>query len=249
MKIALCLSGGLRNFKDTQYSFQEYLLSTHDVDVFFYGLENRDGSEINRQDLEQLYHPKISVVNNQQYYDSIPCPYHLPSAYYAFYNIYMCNELKKQYEIKNGFKYDLVIRSRTDCFWFRYIREQEFELAKHNIMIPADWAFKGVNPYARSDMFAFGNSELMDSYSLMFTRLKEYTDTIGMFHPESICGYHLLLNNIPNIENERCFVFEYPSRRTEKYIHPYKHIKHFDEPDIKNEELFLKTVTDKRKTF
>jgi len=35
MKIALCLSGGLRNFKDTQYSFQEYLLSTHDIDIFF----------------------------------------------------------------------------------------------------------------------------------------------------------------------------------------------------------------------
>jgi hypothetical protein len=70
-----------------------------------------------------------------------------------------------------------------------------------------------------------------------------------MFHPESICGYHLKINNIPNIENERCVVFEYPSKRTEKYIHPYKHIKYFDEPDIYNEDDFLKTVSDKRRFF
>jgi hypothetical protein len=249
MKIALCLSGGLRNFKDTHYSFDQYLLSAHNVDVFFYGLENKEGQETNNADLDRLYSPKTKVVNTQQAYDAIPCPYHQPSVFYAFYNILMCNELKKKYENDNGFKYDLVIRSRTDYFWFRYITEQELELAKGNIMIPADWAFKSVNAYARADVFAFGSSKLMDEYSAMFNRLNEYTQKIGMFHPESICGYHLMVNNIPNIENERCLVFEYPSKRTEKYIHPYKHMRHFEEPDIQDDESFLKAVSDKRKTF
>jgi len=35
MKIALCLSGGLRNFKDTFYTFKYFLLKEYDVDVFF----------------------------------------------------------------------------------------------------------------------------------------------------------------------------------------------------------------------
>jgi hypothetical protein len=249
MKIALCLSGGLRNFKDTHYSFEQYLLSAHNVDVFFYGLENKEGQEINNKDLDILYNPKMKVVNTKEYYNSIPCLYDSSSTFYAFYNIYMCNELKKKYESENQFKYDLVIRSRTDYFWFRYITEKDLELAKNNIMIPSDWAFKSVNPYARADVFAFGNSDLMDEYSSMFNRLDEYTQKIGMFHPESLCGYHLMVNNIPNIENERCLVFEYPSKRTEKYIHPYKHIRYFDEPNIQDERSFLQTVSDKRKTF
>jgi len=249
MKIALCLSGGLRNFKDTYYSFEHYLLSKHNVDVFFYGLENKEGQEHNNVDFEHLYKPKMKLINTQKFYEDIHCPYDKPSAFYLFYNIFMCNELKKNYENDNGFKYDLVIRSRTDYFWFRYITEKEFELAKNNIMIPSDWAFKCVNPYARADVFAFGSSELMDEYSTMFNRLDEYTKKIGMFHPESICGYHLMVNNISNIENERCLVFEYPSKRTEKYIYPHKHIKYFDEPDIQDEALFSHTVCNKRKTF
>ena len=249
MKIALCMSGGLRNFKDTHYSFERYLLSVHDVDVFFYGLENKEGQETNGKDLDRLYSPKTKVVNTQEHYNDIPCPYHPSSIFYAFYNLYMCNELKKNYENENGFKYDLVIRSRTDYFWFRYITEQELEMGKGSIIIPAGWAFKSVNPYARADVFAFGSSELMDRYLSMFNRIDEYVNKIGMFHPESICGYHLIVNDIPNIENERCLVFEYPSKRTDKYIYPHKHFRHFEEPDIQDEELFLKAVSDKRKTF
>lgn len=34
MRIALCLSGGLRNFKDTAYSFKEHLLQNNNVEIF-----------------------------------------------------------------------------------------------------------------------------------------------------------------------------------------------------------------------
>jgi hypothetical protein len=249
MKIALCISGGLRNFKDTYYSFQHFLLSQHDVDVFFYGLENKEGEEKNKNDLISLYSPKKFVINTNNFYQSIPCKYQLSSVFYSFYNIYMCNNLKSEYENEKNFKYDLVIRSRSDYFWFRSFNNEEINLSKKNILIPWNWSFKGVREYARSDVFAIGNSDLMNKYSEIYENIDEYTKAVGMFHPESICGYHLKINNIPNIENERCVVFEYPSKRTEKYIHPYKHIKYFDEPDIYNEDDFLKTVSDKRRFF
>lgn len=249
MKIALCISGGLRNFKDTHYSFDHFLLSHHDVDVFFYGTENKEGVEKNTSDLISLYNPKKFVVNSNAFYESIPCRHHPQSVFYAFYNIQACNQLKCQYEMEHGFKYDAVIRSRTDYFWFRSLTEEELILCRNSILIPWNWAFKSVREYARSDVFAVGSSDLMDKYSSMYERLEEYTNVIGKFHPESICGYHLKTNNIPNIENERCVVFEYPSKRTEKYIHPHTHIKYFQEPDIENENEFLKAVSDKRRQF
>ena len=65
MKIALCLSGGLRNFKDTHYSFKNFILDKYDTDVFFYGLENKEGVDVNKKDLLDLYNPKNYQINNK----------------------------------------------------------------------------------------------------------------------------------------------------------------------------------------
>jgi len=128
-----------------------------------------------------------------------------------------CNELKKQYEVENNIKYDIVIRSRTDYFWFRSFNKNELILAKDNILIPEEWAFKSVNSFAKSDVFAFGNNFLMDQYSQLFNYIDDYCKNFS-YHPESLCGYHLMVKNIPVIETKRCVIFEYPSFRTEKYI-------------------------------
>ena len=248
MKIALCLSGGLRNFKDTYYSFKHFLLDEYEVDVFFYGLENKEGVEKNKEYLIDLYNPKKFQINSVDFYDKISCKYNIPSSFYGFYNVLKCNDLKSEYENENGFKYDIVIRSRTDYFWFRYLTDEEVNLSKSNIIIPEEWAFKDVNYFARFDGFAIGSSKLIDDYSDLFNRIDEYCNNI-LFHPESLCGYHLMINNIPNIENKRSVIFEYPSKRTEKYISPYTFIKYFEDYDIEDESEFLKYISNKRKTF
>ena len=248
MKIALCLSGGLRNFKDTHYSFKNFILDKYDTDVFFYGLENKKGVDTNEKDLLDLYNPKKYQINTTEFYNNINCKYNIPSSFYGFYNVLKCNELKSQYEKENGFKYDIVIRSRTDYFWFRYLTDEEINLSKDNIIIPEEWAFKDVNYFARFDGFAIGSSKLIDEYSDLFNRIDEYCNSIS-FHPESLCGYHLMINNIPNIENKRSVIFEYPSKRTEKYISPYTFIKYFEDINIEDEGEFLKYISNKRKTF
>lgn len=248
MKVALCLSGGLRNFKDTYYSFKHFIIDKYETDVFFFGLENKEGIDQNTKDLIELYNPKKFKINKSEFYNSVTCKYDIPSSFYAFYNVLKCNDLKSEYERENNFKYDLVIRSRTDYFWFRYLTSHELDLAKNNILIPKEWAFKEVNWFARFDGFALGSTDLINSYSDLFNHIDEYAKNIK-FHPESFCGYHLLFNNIPNIEIDRSVIFEYPSKRTEKYIHPYNFIKYFDEPDIKDESEFLKEVSMKRRNF
>lgn len=248
MKIALCLSGGLRNFKETFYTFEHFLLKKYDVDVFFYGLENKEGKNKNLQDLNHLYQPKNVVINDSSEYNNINCKYPSSSTFYAFYNIMKCNELKKQYQIENNIQYDIVIRSRTDYFWFRSFDDTELCLAKENILIPEEWAFKCVNSFAKSDVFAMGNTSLMDEYSNLYKNIDNYCKIFN-YHPESLCGYHLMVNNIPVVETKRCVIFEYPSPRIEKYISPYKFIKYHEEPMIENEEEFLQNVSNRRKNF
>jgi hypothetical protein len=248
MKIALCLSGGLRNFKDTAYSFKNHLLDKHQVDVFFFGLENKDGSIQNQKDFIELYQPKKLQINTKDYYNNILCNYHLPTSYYGFYNVMKCNDLKKQYEQDNSFKYDIVIRSRTDFFWFRDLTTEELELSKDYVLTPSEWSFRSVHDFCRSDVFAIGNSELIDEYSELFNYIDEYCK-IFTFHPESLCGYHLQDKKIPNLEVERCVVFEYPTKRGEKYIHPHKFSKTFEEPDIEDEGKFLLEISSQRKNF
>lgn len=248
MRIALCLSGGLRNFKDTYYSFKEFLLDKHEVDVFFYGLENKEGKNQNESDLIQLYDPKSYVINTPDDYSQIPCPYDIKSSFYAFYNVLKCNGLKSEQEFIQGYKYDVVIRSRTDYFWFRELTNQELILAKDNILIPKEWAFKEVNDFARFDGLAIGNSNAMDIYSSLFFHIDEYCKGFK-FHPESLCGYHLMTKNLSNVEIDRPVIFEYPSLRVEKYISPYKFTKYFEEPPIVNEDEFLRVVSMKRRYF
>jgi hypothetical protein len=247
-KIALCLSGGLRNFKDTFYSFEHFLLRNHNIDVFFFGLENKEGIDKNTYDLIKLYNPKDLKINSEKYYNDIPCNFNLRSPYYAFYNIFKCNELKCSYENKYSFKYDYVIRARTDFFWFRHITENEFLIANDNILFPKEWAFKEINYFARSDIYAIGNSVMMDIYSNLFENIFEYNKELN-FHPESYCGLHLLKNNISNIEIDRHVIFEYPSERIEKFIHPYKFIKYFSESDIFEEGEFIAEASNRRKNF
>ncbi len=247
-RIALCLSGGLRNFRDTFYSFDHFLLKKHNVDVFFFGLENKLGYNQNEKDLIKLYNPIDFRINNENYYNNINCNFNLKTSYYSFYNVFKCNELKCIHENKNSFKYDYVIRSRTDYFWFRYITENEFLLANNNVLVPKEWAFKGVNQFAKSDIYAIGNSIMIDEYSLLFNNIIEYSKELE-FHPESYCGLHFMKKNINNIEIDRHVIFEYPSQRIEKYIFPHKFIKYFDEPTIVEEDKFLQEVSNKRKFF
>lgn len=251
-RIALCISGALRNFKDTFYSFEEMILSRHDIDVFFYGAENCEGAEQNEKDLIALFKPKKYTINKSSFYNTTTFSHASlrpsPTLYYSFFNILKCNELKIQFEQENNFEYDLVIRCRADHFWFRPITTEEIELAKNYILFPWEWSFNCVSNFALCDMFAFGTSNRMNLYSTAYNHIDEYCKKIK-YHPESIIGYHVHKNNIPFKEISRHVIYEYPSPRVEKYISPYKFTKYFDEPDIVDENEFLHVVSNKRKNF
>lgn len=77
------------------------------------------------------------------------------------YKIYKCNELKKQYEIDNDFKYDLVIRIRPDLVFLESLNLDTIDSINHiNFGIPG--AFY---PNRIFDIFFYSNNSNMDKLS------------------------------------------------------------------------------------
>jgi hypothetical protein len=230
LKIALLLTGGMRNFKDTFNSFKYYVLDELNPDIFFFGVENNEGVIKNTEDFNNLFKPKSSIINNKHFYDNITKPqtYIIPSSYYSFYNVYHCNKLRIKYQEDNNFKYDLVIRCRLDTFWFRKIDAEELNIAKENIIIPKEWCFKEVHQKALSDIFAIGNDEMMTEYSNLFNHIQTYCMN-NSFHPETLMGIHCDNFNLKYYLTNRHFDFFYPTKTLEDlYVpKPYKFIEYF----------------------
>jgi hypothetical protein len=222
MRVCLLLSGIVRNFEDTYPSIQHHLIDRfNDIDVFIYGVENDMGQKDNEYKLKKLYNPKKIVINLSSFYDGIDGNMLtiksntkiVDNSLRALFNVKMANELKKEYEKENNFKYDVVIRSRFDLFWVRPICEYEMEKVRMGtILVPYDWAFRsnhpsgGPNNFGFSDLYSVSNSENMDFYSNIFEMLISFPYE---YHSESIIGYYLKDKKV--FETTRHITIDYPT--------------------------------------
>jgi len=211
MKIAICFSGGIRNYKDTYPYFKTLFQDVYNSDIFIYGVENKDGYEQNVNDLWELYKPKKQVVNTINFYKkdifNIPeITFNTPTVIPMWYNVMMCNQLKKDYEQEQGFVYDIVIRSRLDNFFVRQIHSEEFNIENNTILIPAQVGIKGVHPLAERDGFAIGRSAAIDLYADVFSNIR----TLNCGHPETLLGLHIKNCNLTPKVIDEPVSFTYP---------------------------------------
>jgi hypothetical protein len=156
----------------------------------FEGIQN---SSTLSKDVVDLYHPADFVLENflEEYKNEIKgvkrprellsdanksrwSQYNLP----MFYTLYKCNELKKEYERKNNFTYDMVIKIRTDVRFPKMSKDFDAGVLENTL-----WYYpKDHNEsHVVSDKFAFSNSAIMDYYSSVFTKLTDYWDE-GMYN-------------------------------------------------------------------
>ena len=199
-KIALCLSGHLRSFERTFQSLQEQLLKKTDCDIFLHiwEPENKRLKDQIFYRAQQLYSPKKVVMESQKHFEvtsemskRIIDPRNHAGVLSMFYKIEVCNNLKREYENENNFKYDCVIRCRPDLFF-----ENNFSIDdmkdSNSIYLPPIGDFGGLN-----DQFAFGSSELMDRYSCAYSNIDNYFNLGCAFNPEFICKFHCDTHKIP----------------------------------------------------
>jgi hypothetical protein len=116
-----------------------------------------------------------------------------------FYSVYMANELKKQYEQENSFKYDIVIRTRYDLFYESKIKTMDYADYLDKIVVMEefqnhqDWKNNPDQPMV--DIFALGNSKNMDIFSSVYPNMESLNEIINPRFGENYLGRHVRSNN------------------------------------------------------
>lgn len=219
MKVAICLSGGIK-YPELSIKGIKKLRDKYDCSIFIHTwsitntnsfIENSANSQILNNSNEYYisqYSPTSVNIGNfdiekekiQSYFNDLKFQNMCPTTHgigplSMFYSIEQSNNIKKQYELNNKMKFDCVVRMRFDSDIQSEIEFENFDLSKLNVPIGRD--YDGLN-----DQFAFGNTNIMDLYSITYSTLPFLQKTL--YHPE-----HILKQNIEyhKIEINRVNIF------------------------------------------
>jgi hypothetical protein len=182
MKIAICISGQPRNFKQSYESLKKYFLDKYDCDIYFhtwktpnfestnFGFGNNQYSltENNYNDLIQLYNPKKYILEAPILFDAsnYKCPIWrqpLNNTLSMFYSLYRAFQLIED-------SYDYVVRTRFDIDYSKF----NLELPKNNIILPKWNTDIRVSHRGYYDVFAIGTQADMKIYSGVFSNVISY---------------------------------------------------------------------------
>jgi len=230
MRLAIIMSGMLRNFEHTIFSTKKFLLEDdffEKKDIFYYGYS--DNLELNEsiKKFQNLYQPKkfkietwdekikSSIENNtasnkwKKFHTASP----VTNIMSSWRCRYLANKFKIEFENLNDFKYDIVYQLRTDLFCFDYLDHKLLlKASKENnsVYIPPDWDHKIADPIAIGDIMAFGSSNSMNKYFSLYLHAKKYWAKGIKGHPETILGFHFKDLQIKREYCKRNVAREYP---------------------------------------
>ena len=194
MKTCLILHGHLRTFDKTIENLKKNINNFEDIDIFihtwntidrltpsYYEESNVKSNIITSDMLEKIYKPKDFSIEKQVLNDpTITCPYNkisLEGHKYYFESFYKANELKKNYENKNNFKYDIVIKSRPDVLFktpidLTKLRKKTTYLLGNPINNNAD--LHSIGNFRAFNVITICNSENMDKIADFYHSMDKY---------------------------------------------------------------------------
>jgi hypothetical protein len=107
--------------------------------------------------------------------------------------VYLCNRLKQEYEQRNNFTYDVVIRGRFDL-----LLNEDIKFGDLNIIhTPKYLSYETI-----SDVFAYSSSKNMDYYSSCYLNFQNIYNTGIEFNPHNILLKHLQMSPIPFVKED-----------------------------------------------
>jgi hypothetical protein len=186
MRVATCLSGHSRNYKDNfpNMSFDtDYFISSciesglpnnNTPSYISYHSQNNVSTDLaNIDDIVNLYKPKSHEFTFEKFipremskYEGIKTTNNafLMHIGMMFYRIYKSNLLKKEYEFNNNFKYDFVIRSR-------------FDVKVNSLTLDRNYLHITYTDNIFCDLFFAGKSNVIDSISECYLWFIKQTPT------------------------------------------------------------------------
>ena len=216
MRTAILICGQLRTFFEVWENMKKNVVDVHDCDIFIHtwtktGYGRRANhldiieKEVTEKELYELTNAKKVIVEDfkdeyqTQLFDvKIPQglielePIHHRNNLALFYTLYKTNELKKEYEIENNFKYDRVIKTRPDIDFKVNIPKEVFNYPNHLMQ----WSFRINTQTQVCDKLAIGSSEIMDYYTSVFENLNEYYLDLGTDKKTRPVGERLMFRHM-----------------------------------------------------
>lgn len=219
-RVAVCLSGLPRKYRQNLKLLRNFLADSS-ADVFFHFWESPDQDFI-----VQSLEPKAHEFEKAHEFDQSPLALNVAevkrkekftpperdrNSFAMFYGIWKANELKRAYEQKHGFRYDIVVRLRLDFFSVAALPEilgriRSQQRGYEGTLYVPDMAHSvGIN-----DQIALGSSDTMDTYASAYGELKAFVAE-DYFNPEYFLLRHVLKSGL----KIQTFPFEYVLLRDE----------------------------------
>lgn len=179
MKIAVCISGQPRAYKQGYEYMKRNLLDKYDCDIFYHTWHNK---VYDTDDIRKLYNPKgyhvekQLVASNEIYnkvFTNVPgAGWYPPEATISMFYSMFQSLLQKTYVELNTSHYDWVVRTRFDYAINGVIPFEQLDPTKVYIpncrMVPArDFG---------NDQFAFGSSRVMTEYMSTYLYIRNFYD-------------------------------------------------------------------------
>ena len=210
MRVALLMSGQIRNAKQCFPSLDKFILQKYSPDVFvetWYpgsGIKSWSAGtptdSLTVDELVSLFNPKSISIEDfhgeisskiQSLTEKIPINGNIPKNVYSMhYKLYKCFQLLSGYCQYDKNYYDHIIRLRFDLEFSSFpILE---ELNNEEIHIPQGWDwFSGTN-----DLMAIGNYKNIKKYCELYLKFFDYVRLGISTHPETLLRTHLELEGI-----------------------------------------------------
>lgn len=191
MKIALCFAGLPRHYDKGYEYYAKNLLDEYDVDVFFHTWNDAEHKLV-----AKLYQPKgystseklnASVINARytRCADAINFPAHATVS--SFFSIYHSCLLKTNYEIRNGFTYDWVIKTRFD--YALNIQLPLKQLNNSKVYVP-HCRITAAHDFC-NDQFGFSSSANMNKYMSTYLFMDHFYDQGAIMNAEDMLSANL----------------------------------------------------------
>lgn len=196
MKVAILIPGQPRSIKSGYETLKKFYLDKYECDIFIHTWFDKKFPASIYGEMIELYQPKKIIIEEQIIFDKYgrqdpKWKYPLQSILSQYYSVYMVNQLKSLYEESQLFKYDFVIRSRSDIKMTQPIECEKIEIGKIALH---EWTQHNFDYMGLSDVFAIGTSELMDIYCDLYPHIMYYVDedpTYSINGPKMGCEYLL----------------------------------------------------------